>query len=238
MAPADPYSPDRLTPLLRRYGLPAKAARPIQTLWERLSSDERTPSAVREPGAVLDRHIADSLAGLEVPQVRGARRIADLGAGAGLPGLVLAAALPAAEVSAVESQRRKCSYIEELAAVAALENVRTVPQRAEEWREGLGAADLIVARALASQAVVLEYAAPLLAIGGHVVEWRGRRDDREERAGEIAAGELGLERLEIRRVQPFADATDRHLHVFAKTAPTPPRFPRRPGVARRRPLGA
>jgi 16S rRNA (guanine527-N7)-methyltransferase len=53
----------------------------------------------------------------------------------------------------------------------------------------------------------------------------------------IAAEALGLERLEIRRVQPFAGAIDRHLHVYRKVTETPERFPRRPGIARKRPLG-
>jgi 16S rRNA (guanine527-N7)-methyltransferase len=96
---------------------------------------------------------------------------------------------------------------------------------------------VVVARALGSQPLVLEYAAPLLRVGGSLVDWRGRRDPREEARALAAAGELGMERAEVRRVTPFAGVRDRHLHVFVKTAPTPPRFPRRPGAARKRPLG-
>jgi 16S rRNA (guanine527-N7)-methyltransferase len=84
---------------------------------------------------------------------------------------------------------------------------------------------------------VLEYAAPLLAIGGHLVEWRGRRDPVDEDGAARAAAELGLRHVEVREVVPFAGAHSRHLHVFEKIAPTPPRFPRREGVAARRPLG-
>jgi len=237
MAAFDPSSAADLDPLAARYGLPPGAKPALRTLWERLTADEHAPTAVRDPRGVLDRHIADSLAGLEVPALRAARRIADLGAGAGLPGLVLAAALPEAEVHAVESQRGKCAYIADLAAAAGLANVRVVCARAEEWPDGRVAHDVVVARALAAQPVVLEYAAPLLEEGGHVVEWRGRRDAADEEAGDRAAVELGLERQEVMRVRPFPEATDRHLHVFVKTAPTPPRFPRRTGVAARRPLG-
>src|SRR5260370_1001444 len=75
--------------------------------------------------------------------------------------------------------------------------------------------DVVVARALAPQTVVLEYAAPLLRLGGSLVDWRGRRARPEEDAAARAAAELGLRRVEIRRVQPFAGARDHHLHVFA-----------------------
>jgi 16S rRNA (guanine527-N7)-methyltransferase len=70
-----------------------------------------------------------------------------------------------------------------------------------------------------------------------VIDWRGRRDAQEEQAAARAGGELGMELREIRHVRPFAGATDRHLHVWLKTGETPERFPRRAGMARKRPLG-
>jgi 16S rRNA (guanine527-N7)-methyltransferase len=120
---------------------------------------------------------------------------------------------------------------------AGLANAGVVHARAEAWPAGAEAHDLVTARALAALPVVVEYAAPLLALGGTLVAWRGRRDPTAETAAARAAAEVGLEPVEARHVQPYADARDRHLHVFRKTAPTPPRFPRRPGVARKRPLG-
>ncbi len=105
-------------------------------------------------------------------------------------------------------------------------------------RQGWADSDVAVARAMAAQSVVLEYAAPLLRLGGSLVDWRGRRIVPAERAAEKAADELGLNRIEVRRVEPFAGARDHHLHLFEKVTDTPARFPRRPGVARKRPLGA
>jgi 16S rRNA (guanine527-N7)-methyltransferase len=96
---------------------------------------------------------------------------------------------------------------------------------------------VVVARALAAQAVVLEYAAPLLRVGGVLVDWRGKRAPDEERAGGRAAEILGMHREEIRRVAPLEGATEHHLHVFSKITETPERFPRRAGMARKRPLG-
>jgi 16S rRNA (guanine527-N7)-methyltransferase len=112
-----------------------------------------------------------------------------------------------------------------------------VHARAEEWADGLGACDLVTARALAPLAVVAEYAAPLLTVGGTLVAWRGRRDPDDEAVGARAAVELGLEPGTVIRVEPYPGALHRHLHVLRKVAPTPDRFPRRPGMARKRPLG-
>ena len=82
--------------------------------------------------------------------------------------------------------------------------------------QGAAANDAVVARALAAQPVVLEYAAPLLKLGGALVDWRGRRNEAEEAAAAAAAQALGMSVREIRHVQPFAQARDRHVHVFVK----------------------
>ncbi len=202
-----------------------------------ISSDAHAPTAIRAADEAADAHVADSLVALDLDVVRTALRVADLGSGAGFPGLALAVALPEAEVSLIESQRRRCEFLERVCAAAGIENANVVCSRAEEWRDGLSRNDVVVARALASQAVVLEYAAPLLRIGGALIDWRGKRDPEAEAAAGRAAVALGLRRLEIRRVIPFDGATDRYLHVFAKVDETPSRFPRRPGIARKRPLG-
>jgi 16S rRNA (guanine527-N7)-methyltransferase len=203
-----------------------------------LEADEHAPTTIREPQQALQAHVADSLAALELDALSAARRIADLGSGAGFPGLALAVALPEVEVSLIESQRRKCEFLERLCAAAGVENARVVCTRAEEWGAGRGTNDAVLARALAPQAVVLEYAAPLLRVGGTLVDWRGRRDGAVEGEADRAATLLGLTRDEVRRVIPFEGASDHHLHVFTKVQETPSRFPRRAGIARKRPLGA
>ena len=113
-----------------------------------------------------------------------------------------------------------------------------VNARAEAWPEGLGVHDLVTARALGALAVILEYAAPLLGEGGHVVAWKGAVSADEAADGVAAAGILGLEPLEVVAVKPFPAARDHTLHAFRKIAPTPERFPRRPGMATKRPLSA
>lgn len=210
----------------------------FQALLGMLEMDRHAPTTVRAADRAAQLHVADSLSALAVEALTMSRRIADLGSGAGFPGLALAIAMPEAEVSLIESQRRKCDFLERMCAAASVENARVVWTRAEGWAAGASRNDVVLARALAPQPVVMEYAAPLLRIGGVLIDWRGRRVASEERAAERTAAILGLSRLEIRRVTPFEEATDRHLHVFAKERETPARFPRRPGIARKRPLGS
>jgi 16S rRNA (guanine527-N7)-methyltransferase len=163
--------------------------------------------------------------------------VADLGAGAGVPGLPLAIAMPDTRFALVESVRRKCEFIDVAIATCGIVNASAVNARAEAWPDGIGRFDVVTARAVAPLAVVAEYAAPLLRLGGTAVIWRGRRDSVEEAAALGACRELGLEPQEVRRVRPYPGAEHRHLHLTLKVMETPERFPRRPGIAAKRPLG-
>ena len=226
----------RLDEVARRFELTDAGRGALRSILELQAADPTASTAVRDPDAAADRHVADSLVSLELPAVRDARQIADLGSGAGWPGLALAAALADAHVALVESTARHCRYLERAVAAAGLTNVEVVHARAEEWPAGLGAHDLVTARALASLPVIVEYAAPLLVDGGSLVAWKGAVSEAESAAGAAAAEVLGLEPREVRRVRPFAQAENHTLHVFQKVAPTPTRFPRRPGMAAKRPL--
>src|SRR5437763_6188498 len=168
---ADP--PARITALVERFDLPAAAGRHLAALAGLLSGDPLAPTTIRDPEMVIDHHLADSLVALELEQVRSASAIADLGSGAGLPGLPLALALPSAPVALLESSRRKCDFLARAVAVCQARNASVVHTRAESWREGRGRCDVVVARALAPLDVVAEYAGPLLRIGGTLVVWRG-----------------------------------------------------------------
>jgi 16S rRNA (guanine527-N7)-methyltransferase len=223
--------------LCKRYGLEEEQCRQLAGLLAHVAREERAPTTVREPADAVRVHLADSLVALELDLVRRARTIVDMGAGAGFPGLPLAVALPDAEMSLVESRRGKCIFIEGACHVAQVRNAAVVCTRVEEWRGGVDGHELVLARALAPQSVVLEYAAPLLRRDGALVDWRGRRDSAAETAAAHAAEELGLRLREIRRVIPYQGAREHHLHIWTKTGPTPARFPRRAGVARKRPLG-
>lgn len=219
-----------------RYGLSDGQLDQLAQILSMLALDERAPTSVRSPALALEVHLADSLVALELEIVREAAQIADIGAGAGFPGLPLAVALPDSRVRLVESQARKCAFVERVEMTAGIENAEAVCARAEEWPEGIGVHDVVLARALAPQPIVLEYAAPLLRLGGALVDWRGRRDLEEEQAAGEAGAILGLELKSLRRVEPYERARDHHLHVWVKARETPDRFPRRVGMARKKPL--
>jgi 16S rRNA (guanine527-N7)-methyltransferase len=230
--------PRDVAELAGRFRLPAPAASQLAILLERLTGDPHAPTAVHDRRRALDDHLADSLSALVLPELRDGASIADIGSGAGLPGIPLAIALPRARVFLVESTGRKGGFIAETIAACGVRNAEVVVARAEEWAEGLGRCDVVTARALAPLPVVAEYAAPLLRQGGALVAWRGRRDPLDEAAGAGAARILGLSVQEPVAVTPYPGARHRHLHVLRKVAETPARFPRRPGAARKRPLGA
>jgi 16S rRNA (guanine527-N7)-methyltransferase len=228
----------RLARLAERFALPADAPAQLGRLLELIAGDPHAPTKVRDPGIALDAHVADALVGLEVDAVRAAGRIADLGAGAGFPGLVLAAALPPAAVTLVEANGRKCAFLESAVAAMGLENAAVVGERVESWRAGIGTQDVVTARAVAPLNVLVEYAAPLLREGGTLVAWKGRRDAGEE-ADAAAAGALtGLQPGGVLAVHPWDGAEHLHLHRYVKVGATPNRFPRRPGMASKRPLRA
>jgi 16S rRNA (guanine527-N7)-methyltransferase len=227
-----------LEQLAGRFDLPPEAARQLGVLLDLLERDPRAPTSVRTPGPALDVHVADSLVALELPIVRSATAIADVGSGPGFPGLALAVALPSARVRLVESSRRKCSFLARAVSQAEVRNASVVCARVEDWREGRQSCDLVTARAVGPLAVVAEYAAPLLRLGGALVAWKGGRDAGEEGDAAAAGHVLGLEPEVVVAVHPYSGSRDRHLHVFRKAAPTPARFPRRAGVARKRSLRA
>jgi 16S rRNA (guanine527-N7)-methyltransferase len=144
--------------------------------------------------------------------------IVDVGSGTGAPGIPLAAELPDREVVLLEAERRKCDFLRTWAPP----NARVVWGRAEEQETDW--AGVAVAKALAQPPTAAEWCLPLVREGGAAVLWVGPSAEPERVAAVAArlAGEL-------------ADAPDGFL-VIRKTGPTPPGFPRRPGVAKKRPL--
>lgn len=224
--------------LAARFSLGSDAAEQLAIFAELLASDPTAPTTIRSPARVVDEHLADTLVALDLPQVRDAGTIADLGSGAGVPGVPLAIARPDARVVLVESSARKCRFLDRAVSTCRLPKVEVVHSRIEVWFEGVGEQDLVTARALGPLPVVAEYAAPLLRIGGSLVAWRGARDASAETAANRAASTLGLGAATLERVHPYPAARQRHLLVTTKVGPTPDRYPRRPGMAQKRPLGS
>ncbi len=210
---------------------------PIVDLLAAESSAPSSPAATRNAWTV---HVADSLSGLELDDLAAAATICDVGAGAGFPGLALAAALPDSRVDLVESIGRKCEFIERAAAAGGIANARVVNARAEDWAAGEGreAYEAVTARAVGRLSTLAELASPLLKPNGVLVAWKGKRDPDEEAELERAAETLAMTPEEVRWVGPYAGSENRHLHLIRKGAATPADLPRRAGMAKKRPRGA
>lgn len=217
---------------------PAHRAKLTRVL-ELLEQERASVSSVTDPQRAWRVHIADSLTGLEIAELREARRIADIGSGAGFPGLPLAVASPSAQVDLVESAGRKCEFIQRAVDVAGVVNARVVNARSEEVAAGddRESYDAVTARAVGRLSTLAELASPLLGENGVLVAWKGRRDPDEEAQLARAAGRLAMRPERVLHVGPYAGSEHRHLHVIRKLGPTPTDLPRRPGMAKKRPRG-
>jgi 16S rRNA (guanine527-N7)-methyltransferase len=184
-------------------------------------------------------HVADSLTGLEVAELSKARRIADVGAGAGFPGLALAVALPDAQVDLIESISRKCAFISRAIKAAGIANATVLNTRSEDWAnaDGREAYEVVTARAVGRLSTLAELASPLLKPNGVLIAWKGKRDGEEETQLAQASESLAMRPEQILDVGNRAGSQHRHLHVIKKVGPTPPDLPRRPGIAKKRPKG-
>lgn len=224
--------------LAERFGLDRAAQLKLGQLHSILVHDPLAPTSIRDPQRVLENHLADSLVALDVEALTASRQVVDIGSGAGLPGLPLAMALPAAHFDLLESVGRKCAFIQGVISACELQNVAVIHERVESFVTGMAAFDTATCRAVAPLEVVVEYAAPLLRVGGRLVAWRGKRDFQAEERAAGAARLLGLAPEEIRAVAPYPTASNRYLHLFLKVKQMPEGFPRRVGLAAKRPLGA
>jgi 16S rRNA (guanine527-N7)-methyltransferase len=215
----------------------ARAA--LETVLRLLAEERASVSSVTEPGRAWKVHVADSLTGLEIPDLRNAPRIADIGSGAGFPGLVLAVALPSSQVDLVESVGRKCEFIRRAIDAAGIANAHVLNARSEELAKGEGreAYAAVTARAVGRLSTLAELASPLLEENGVLVAWKGKRDPEEEAQLARAVEALAMRPERILHVGPFAGSEHRHLHVLRKAGPTPAGLPRRAGMAKKRPAG-
>jgi 16S rRNA (guanine527-N7)-methyltransferase len=219
-------------------GPPARHA--LERVLELLAREPASVSSVTDPKRAWEVHVADSLAGLEVEGLAAAERIADIGSGAGFPGIVLATALPSSRVDLVESVERKCRFMRRALAEAGAANATVLCGRSEELAraEGREAYGAVTARAVGRLSTLAELASPLLREEGVLVAWKGRRDPEEEAELARAEDSLAMRAEAVIAVAPFAASRHRHLHVLRKAGPTPERLPRRAGMAKKRPAGA
>jgi 16S rRNA (guanine527-N7)-methyltransferase len=233
---------DQLPDPVERLGRDGE--RRLRAVLDLLAAEPRSVTSVRDPERAWRTHALDSLSGLFFDELVAAERIADVGAGAGFPGLALALALPGASVDLIEARGRKCEFMRGAIERGAIENARIVCARAEAWAQapppdgGRESYDAITARAVGRLATLAELASPLLREGGTLVAWKGRRDADEEAEAKRASGRTAMQPERVIPMAEFAGFEHRHLYLYVKSGPTPAGLPRRPGMAKKRPLGA
>jgi 16S rRNA (guanine527-N7)-methyltransferase len=193
----------------------------------------------REQDRLWERHLNDALGLASIRQPRPQERWADLGSGAGLPGLPLAVAYRATSFTMIDAQRRRLDWVAATAAALGLTNVTAVHARLEDYGQGPArqSFDVATARALGPLPVVAELGLPLLRTGGQLLVPRGRPEADELKQTTAACEQLGGRLDEV--IPNPSSPIDRvgFVVIMAKIAATSPRFPRRSGVPARTPLG-
>ena len=230
--------PPALTDLARRYGLNDAQRGQLAALLEVLEGDRQAPTSARAAERAIDVHLADSLVATELDELRAAGTLVDLGSGAGLPGAVLAVALPGCEVRLLESQQRKCAFLEGLVEQPGSPTPRSCVPGPSSGPRGANSTTPRPRGHSPPRRWCSSTQPPCC--GSRGCWWTGADGGTPARSGRHCGrgscwGSNGGGSL---AVTPYPGATDLHLHVWAKRQPTDERFPRRAGIARKRPLGA
>ncbi len=193
---------------------------------------------------IIDKHFIDSLLLVRYETLGHGIKVADVGVGAGFPGLPIKIYRPDIRLSLLESVGKKTRFLEHIIARLELENVDVINNRAEviarspEHRERY---DLVLARCVAHLPTLVEYCLPLVSVGGKFVAYKGHEAEAEVRDAEVAVEKLGgrFERLECAAGTNSKSACtidERSLVFIEKVKETPDKYPRRPGVPQKRPL--
>lgn len=221
------------------FGLSEQQILAFERLQDMLAAPSgRNLTAVTGRERIVNVHFRDSLSLIAFRELGAAANIVDIGSGAGFPGIPLAIAFPEKNVTLVEANGKKCKFLESASRELGLKNVHPVHARAEEaGRSALrDSFDLALARAVGPLPLVLEYALPLIRTGGCALLQRGAREEGdEELAGGIAL-QLGARLDSVTAIESYPGSKNLNVWALVKSGATPERFPRRPGMAKKRPL--
>ncbi|HUT18742.1 MAG TPA: 16S rRNA (guanine(527)-N(7))-methyltransferase RsmG [Anaerolineae bacterium] len=202
-------------------------------------------TAITEYEQVQIRHFADSLSCLVAIRQAGrllegrALRCIDVGSGAGFPGIPIKIYCPQMNMVLLEATGKKVDFMAHVIAHLGLKEIQAVKGRAEELaKEPLHREqyDLVLARAVAELPVLAEYTLPFCRLGGTVIAQKGVRAQEEAHSAEYAVSMLGGQVRRVIPIELLGLAETRNLVVIEKTARTPEKYPRRPGMPAKRPL--
>lgn len=193
-------------------------------------------TAITDPEEIRIKHFEDSLALLQAIQLTN-QSVIDVGTGAGFPGIPLKIVCPGIKLTLLEATKKKVEFLKHIVSALNLADVEIIRGRAEEIAKGKRETfDIVVSRAVAKLNVLCEYCLPFVKIGGMFVAYKEKKVEEEVAKASKAIEILGGRLKEIKKVKlPNSDIV-RSLVIIEKTSPTPSNFPRRAGMAKKRPL--
>lgn len=194
---------------------------------------EMNLTRIDEEKEAVVKHFYDSLAVTRLLKVSG--KVADIGSGAGFPGIVLAIAFPEAHFSLVESNGKKCRFLHQAVEALDLGNVSIINARAENLREK-ETFDIAIARAVSDLRVLTELIAPLLKVGGRFVAMKGRNADEELMLAKHALKETNLSLEQEDTFELPEEMGERKNLLFVKTKKNSRKYPRDYAEIKRNPL--
>ena len=183
-------------------------------------------TSITGPEEIRKKHFEDSLLLLQTIQLNN-ESVVDVGAGAGFPGIPLKIACPGIKLTLLEATRKKVDFLKHIIKVLDLKNTEAIWSRAENFR---GQFDLAVSRAVAKLNVLCEYCLPLVKIGGFFVAYKEEKIEDEVEEAKNAIETLGGKLRQIEK------SPQRSLVIIDKIKATPTKYPRRAGMAKKKPL--
>ncbi len=196
-------------------------------------------TAIRDSESIRTKHFLDSFSCVLAWKVNPPSRLIDVGTGAGFPGIPLKILYPSLKLTLVESVGKKVTFCQHIVHVLGLEQVEVIQARAEDLGQDAKHRekyDCALARAVANLNVLSEYLIPLAKVGGTMLAQKGESGPAEAQSAERAMKVLGGKLKQLIPVNLPGVVDDRYLILVDKVSATPPKYPRKPGVAAKQPL--
>ncbi|MCM0647024.1 16S rRNA (guanine(527)-N(7))-methyltransferase RsmG [Clostridium swellfunianum] len=196
-------------------------------------------TAITEDEEIIKKHFIDSIKALKSTELKNAKKIIDVGTGAGFPGIPLKIVIPELEVVLLDSLNKRVNFLNEVINSLGLKNITAVHGRAEDfaanpsYREKFDAA---VSRAVANLAVLSEFCIPFVKVNGYFIALKGPAVEEEIKAGTKAVETLGGTIKDVIEVQVEGTDLNHNLVVVKKVKNTPKSYPRKAGTAAKKPI--